>query len=177
MSIRDCLDNETRRAVILAFLDDMAGLVVDGRSGKINCAGFAVRDNTRAWKGGGARTQAASAMATQAGGCYNIMASVDVCGSTDHAVRAVATLKIFDRSNKPRKVPVVITVVPYEVARLLKAVGLDLANAKVKRAMHLLERGNTPDATKLIDEARTDALEFAETNLHAALRALPRTKR
>ena len=107
MSIKNCLTGDYTRDFIQSFVDDNAGVVVDRQTGQVVCGGFAVRDRTGGWGGGGARTEAASAMAVQAGGCYVILASKSICGSVEHPPPAGAKLRVFDCKNQPQEVPVV----------------------------------------------------------------------
>lgn len=148
-----------------AHARDCAGLVVDGQTGQLLRDGFAVGDKTGGWKGGGARTHAASAMATQAGGSCNIMASEHVCGSTEHPVPGGATLKIFDRATEPREVPVVVAAISDDIARLLEVICLNLSDKRVKMAMELLKRGGNEVALRLIEDVQTQSGESTKIRL------------
>mmetsp|Transcript_21103 Transcript_21103/g.66344 ORF Transcript_21103/g.66344 Transcript_21103/m.66344 type:complete len:102 (-) Transcript_21103:547-852(-) len=100
------MDGSARRDVCTALKEDGA-IVVDGASGQVCCGGFFVFDTSYGNTDGGSRNQAGSSIATQAGGCYVIVASEDVCGHAGVPPKRDAFLKVYDRTNKVKRVPIV----------------------------------------------------------------------
>jgi len=77
-----------KRYILMAFTQDGA-IVIDGISGKFVAAAYLVTDLRKGVNIGGARHRSASAIATQAGGCFVIKCSHDACK------KGIAKFEIF----------------------------------------------------------------------------------
>jgi len=104
VNIKTWMKGAARREFLNACSRDGA-VVIDGVTGEVCCGGFFVANVADGEAGGGARTAAASAIATQAGGCFVIMASHDICHSNP---TASDNFRVYDRVNTPHDVPVLV---------------------------------------------------------------------
>lgn len=77
-----------KRYILMGFTQD-GSIIVDGISGRFVAAAYLVTDLRKGANGGGARYKSASAIASQAGGCFVIMCSQDACK------KGIATFEIF----------------------------------------------------------------------------------
>jgi len=107
IKIQECIDNDTAKRVLCSACKEDGAIVVDGVSAQLCCGSFFVFDTRYGNTEGGSKNQAGSSIAMQAGGCYVIVASEDVCVHSGIEPKAGACLKIYDRTNKVKKVPVV----------------------------------------------------------------------
>eukprot|EP00746_Dinoflagellata_sp_MGD_P031667 gnl/MRDRNA2_/MRDRNA2_175336_c0_seq1.p1 gnl/MRDRNA2_/MRDRNA2_175336_c0~~gnl/MRDRNA2_/MRDRNA2_175336_c0_seq1.p1 ORF type:complete len:295 (-),score=56.73 gnl/MRDRNA2_/MRDRNA2_175336_c0_seq1:142-1026(-) len=84
-----------KRYVLMAFTQDGA-IIVDGISGRFVAAAYLVTDLRKGANGGGARHKSASAIATQAGGCFVIECSQDACK------KGIAKFDIFCKQERQK---------------------------------------------------------------------------
>eukprot|EP00931_Biecheleriopsis_adriatica_P100790 TRINITY_DN76032_c0_g1_i1.p1 TRINITY_DN76032_c0_g1~~TRINITY_DN76032_c0_g1_i1.p1 ORF type:complete len:862 (-),score=119.23 TRINITY_DN76032_c0_g1_i1:79-2613(-) len=115
------------------------GIIIDGTTGQIRCGSWLVHDFTMGKAYGGARSNAASSIALQAGGCYAIKISEDNCGNDETPPPRDASLEIYNCSNE--KASKAIYASPTELPFHTDHIRQNVADATVKAARKICREG------------------------------------